>query len=171
MMPAELFQAPGDIALARNRMEASRLLRSDRIRSDPDAIDRVLFLQFQLNQHEVRLLSANSRPGRPLRARTAFHLSDLAPGIVIHALDAQGEIVWQEAIRDPSVLRCCYEHAAGGGLLTGEDVVLDSVHFSIRVPDIPEIISVVLYRNPGNRGSSGPVVSPENSMGRFTVRP
>lgn len=152
------------------RITESTLLQPSRTGVERPPIEQVLLMEFHMTKHNVRLLSAIPRPGRPARTRAGSPLGVVAPGVVIRALDKDGSVVWQDAIEDPRIFRCCYEHADGAGLLTGHIEITESASFTVRVPHLEEITTISLYRNARPVESLSTVTIEENLLGRFSLR-
>lgn len=168
--PAPSLLSREDIRLAVARMEEDRLLRVDRPGPDFAEVDEVLFLRLRMTEHDLKLVSTDQQPGHPKRTGPALSLAPLGPSVVIQAADEQGKIVWQEAIQDPAVLRCCHAHAEQAGLMTGQTEIPDSAMFTVRLPDVPEITTVAFYRNLKPAKTLTTITTEENLMGRFDLR-
>ena len=162
---------PSEFQAAMAIIEHSTLLRREGSTARvAEATKQILFVHIEISGHEATLISANTRPGRPSRARVGESISLLAPSVVIEAVDANGVVVWNDAIQDPTVFRCCLPHAQEAGLLQGHVEILDSGSLTVRVPDLPGVEVLRLYRNPQPSPSLESVTVEANLIGSFDLR-
>lgn len=157
-----------ELSIAQMRIEKSTLLNEQVAGVGAEAIERVRFLKLRMNGQNLDLISANSVNGRPKRARQTFPLEQLAPGVLVRALNSDGATVWQDVIQDPTVLRCCFEHPTEDRL-TGFTTTDEEAVFDVRIPDLPAITEVELFRHPSPANSLENVAIDANLLGRFEI--
>ena len=122
---------------------------------------RILFLHLKMSRGAVSYLGSSVRQGTLKISRNGQGGAEIDCAVI----STKGEVVFSDALQDPSIRRYEYEDPLNPGRLMSRQVILDDVEFTVRIPYSDDIRRVEFYRGRAQRGGTSLLKSPRDLIG------
>lgn len=140
--------------------------------SAQETSSKIFFLHLRLESNQVSLVSASIAPG------TLKRFSPPSASLELEVATAAGQVLWTNAVADPSIRHLEYEDPQHPGEIISREVQLTNTEFTVRIPGFINAHHVNFYRSqstaatnvpPANAAAVSPAESTRQMLGTVAL--
>lgn len=129
--------------------------------------NQILFLQFSMKGDTLTLIRSEVRPGIVKEQRS----HEFRDGLKYAFRSANGALLLEGTLSDPSVRRYEYEDPENPGRIKSKDITFHNVEFTIRVPYQSKMYALEVYRVRATLQSGSSVKLQKTYLATFVLPP